>query len=132
MSTFTQQFDAAAREAEEKAEKVFRGTSLAMFSSIVKRTPVDTGRLKGNWQAEINTIPQGDKESSNPVSDANQNIGGARLKDDIYLVNNLPYAETIENGRVGNKGSNQAPQGMVKITVAEFQREIEKQANKIR
>ena len=48
MSTFTQRFDAATREAEAKAEKVFRGTSLAMFSSIVKRTPVDTGRLKGN------------------------------------------------------------------------------------
>ena len=38
----------------------------------------------------------------------------------VFLANNLPYIETLERGRVGNRGSLQAPQGMVAITVAEF------------
>ena len=38
----------------------------------------------------------------------------------MFLTNNLPYIETLERGRIGNKGSEQAPNGMVGITVAEF------------
>ena len=42
-------------------------------------------------------------------------IQGAKVEDDIYLSNGLPYAKRLENG-----WSRQAPTGMVRINVARF------------
>jgi len=38
------------------------------------------------------------------------------LGDIVYLANNLPYAQRLEDG-----WSQQAPEGMVKLTVQRFQ-----------
>ena len=37
----------------EMPEKLVRGTLLALSSRIIDDTPVDTGRLRGNWQASF-------------------------------------------------------------------------------
>lgn len=126
--SFSSDLKKFADKTERNAEKVFRGTALSIFSHVIKRTPVDTGRLRGNWQANINRPAQGttsinDKTGSQAISSAATESMQAKLGDSIYLVNNLPYAKVIEDG-----SSKQAPQGMVKVTVAEFTREVEKQA----
>lgn len=128
-----------------KLDKTFRGTVLSLFSKVILRTPVgnadlwDTkykpknyigGRLRGNWQAQINGIPSGvvdteDSKGGKTISSANAIVGRAKAGDSIFLINNLPYAEVIENGR-----STQAPSGMVKVTVAEFQQVLNAQATK--
>lgn len=87
---------------EAKAERVFRATGLEMFGRIVKRTPVDTGRLRNNWQITPN----------------------AKIGQKLFITNNLPYAKRIEDGY-----SKQAPAGMVKVTIAEFD-SIVRQANR--
>ena len=109
------------------ADKIFRGTCFEIFSKIIKRTPVKTGRLRGNWQAELNRIPTGDVDTKGnaALSGAAQTTGKAKITDSVYLVNNLPYAGVIENGR-----SNQAPAGMVKVTIAEFKSIVDKNARK--
>ena len=112
-------------------EKVFRGTAAALFSSVIKRTPVKTGRAKGNWQTDINAPAVGEVSRSGESAAINEAVSQcqrAKLGDSIYMVNNLPYAGVLERGRVGNKGSFQAPNGMVAVSVAEFQNEIDKQA----
>ena len=43
-----------------------------------------------------------------------------KLGDTAYLVNNLPYAVPLEYGH-----SSQAPAGMVRVTIAEFQQIVE-------
>ena len=100
---------------EKAATRIFRGTALSLFGKIVVRTPVDTGRLRGNWQVQLNSAPTGILEGTKVQSGSTK----AKLGDSIYIVNNLPYAEVIENG-----SSNQAPQGMVKVTVAEFKQVV--------
>lgn len=112
-------------------EKVFRGTALSLFGKVILRTPVDTGRLRVNWQTDINKPASGtltitDKSGVKAIQQASTEAIKAKLGDSIYMVNNLPYAEVIENG-----SSTQAPQGMVKVTVTEFKREINKQARKV-
>ena len=109
------------KKAEEAAEKIFRGTSLSLFSKVIMRTPVDTGRLRGNWSAGINNPGDGNYQSV---------VARARLGDSLFLTNNLPYAGVIEMGRVNNKGSYQAPKGMVRVTISEFKQVVRAQARK--
>ena len=105
---------------EKAATKIFRGTALSLCGKIIVRTPVDTGRLRGNWQVTLNAAPTGILDSTK-VQDAGD-AKRAKLGDSVYIINNLPYAEVIENG-----SSKQAPQGMVKVSVAEFKNIVARQ-----
>jgi hypothetical protein len=119
-------------------EKVFRASSISLFRNVIRRTPVRSGRLKGNWQVDINQPATGEVDSSDqsPINtldggSARKVVAGvmpAKLDDSIFLVNNLPYARIIENGNY----SDQAPSGMVGVSIAEFQREVDKQARKLK
>jgi len=119
----------------EVSDKVFRGTSIAMTKSIVERTPVDTGRARGNWFPTLGTPSTKVVESEDYPSDdaivgrAAKTLNSHKMGQSFYLTNNLPYIQRLENG-----WSEQArnPNGMVEITVNEFQREVDKQANKHR
>jgi len=111
------------RKAGRAGEMIFRGTALSLFSSIVRRTPVDSGRLRGNWSAGIN-------RPKDETGEYQSTVARARLGESLFLTNNLPYAQVIENGRVGNKGSYQAPKGMVRVTISEFKQVVREQARK--
>ena len=86
------------------------------------------GRLRGNWQAGINRKPSGttkqtDKNGGQTVGKINTIVSRAKIGTVLYLSNNLPYAESVETG-----SSTQAPAGMVKVSAAEFQRTVKRQA----
>jgi hypothetical protein len=130
--SFKSDIEKFARKVNTDSEKVFRGTSIAMFSSIVKRTPVDTGRLRANWQLDINRDPQeqldkADKGGGSTITDGATTANRATTKDSIFIVNNLPYAQAIEDGASTVK----SPEGMVKVTLQEFQGAVKKEANKV-
>jgi len=108
---------------EEAATKIFRGTALSLLGKIIKRTPVDTGRLRGNWFSSINAPIKKVDGSSEGYSST---VAKAKLGNTIFFVNNLPYAQVIEHGDY----SEQAPNGMVKVTVAEFESVVKANARK--
>lgn len=122
--TFSADMGKFTNKAEKAMEKVFRGTALSLFSRIVIRTPVDTGRLRNNWQVSLRGFPSGELYS--PINPSGT-IDQAELGDTIYISNNLPYAGVIENG-----SSDQAPQGMMRITIVEFQSIVDANAKKAR
>ena len=133
-------FSGDIRRFNEKVEKaatmIFRGTSLNLFSKIMKRTPVKTGRLRANWFTTIGspssrTVEETDKSGRKGIGYAKATTNIAKLGDSIFMVNNLPYAQVIEDGRKDGSGSEQAPQGMVKVTVAEFKQAVAEQAKKV-
>ncbi len=99
-------------------EQVFKGTVISLFGKIVARTPVDTGRLSNSWRPTVNR-PSKSSQKASPDAIL-KTVSNAKLGDSIYLVNNLPYAQKIEAG-----SSKQAPTGMVRVTVAEYQKIIE-------
>ena len=99
-------------------EQVFKGTVISLFGKIVARTPVDTGRLSNSWRPTVNR-PSKSSQKASPAA-IFKTVSNAKLGDSIYLVNNLPYAQKIEAG-----SSKQAPTGMVRVTVAEYQKIIE-------
>lgn len=119
----------------EVTDKVFRGTSIAMSTSVIEKTPVKTGRARGNWFAtfgapstKVSTRVSTD-QSLTAEKDAESVALAGVAGQTFYLTNNLPYIQRLENG-----WSDQArnPNGMVEITVNEFQREVDKQVNKHR
>jgi hypothetical protein len=127
--SFTSDLRAFSETAINNAEQVYRGSAFGVIRQIIRRTPTDTGRLRGNWQTDLNSPATstlnrlGDSVS---IAEALAVCNRAELSDSIYLTNNLPYALPIENG-----SSTQAPRGMVKVTVLEFVRTVNQQASRL-
>ncbi len=79
------------------------------------------GRFRANWQLGVDLKPEGTVNDVAPRGDdstLNANLG--KIPENAFghtywYVNNLPYAQPLENG-----WSTQAPAGMVGITLAEF------------
>lgn len=109
--------DDALRKLTEATQKI----SLDVFSNVIRLSPVDTGRFRGNWQPSAGAPVAGELELLDPSGGAvtakvSGFVEGVEAGDVIYMVNNLPYAEKLEDG-----SSQQAPNGMVKLTVQRFQ-----------
>ena len=120
MGSFEDQVKEFERDAMRKMDLALRKIPLEIFSRIVFKSPVKYGRFRGNWQVAIGSVPSGTLEIDDltgiaTVSKADLKLMGAKAGDTIYLANNLPYAIPLEEGH-----SQQAPQGMVALTVQEF------------
>jgi hypothetical protein len=104
-----------------KSDTAVRMIALRMFSRIILKSPVDTGRFRGNWQIAIGSVPNGtleldDKTGTATIAKGTATALGINAGDTIYFANNLPYAIPLEEG-----SSQQAPAGMVALTIQEFQ-----------
>lgn len=129
-----QRFASDLRKFAEKCNRSLddtcRAVAIKWFSSTVMSTPVDTGRLRGNWQITLDSPAQGvtnllDTSGAQVVANISQQVGGVGKVN--YLVNNLPYAESIEYGH-----SKQATQGMVRINFIRIKNIIEQSAREHR
>lgn len=115
--SFSNQVGAFAKKAKSRVDRIRRKIAFTVFTRVILRTPVDTGRLRNNWYASIGTPSDSvDDSTPDPMSSVISEIGKLHGDESIFLTNNLPYAEVIENG-----SSKQAPQGMVRVTLREFQ-----------
>lgn len=104
-----------AEKMNEDVETVTRAVFLELFTSIIKDTPVLTGRLRGNWQTtrtvEANQIIER-TDGSAAISEAFNTVNKPDL---YYLTNNLPYVERIE---FDGWSKVKAPAGMVRKNIA--------------
>jgi hypothetical protein len=91
-----------------------------LLVQIVKPTPVDTGRAKGNWRVVIGEAPPYDDgikrldgNGSSVISEEGNKVLAANFNaldvPEIWIFNNLPYIVRLENGH----SQRQAPQGWV-------------------
>lgn len=93
-------------------------------TEIIKKTPVDTGRAIGAWVATIDAI---DSYIAEGIRTEDSALAQALIKaklavgHNFYLTNNLPYILKLEYG-----SSKQAPQGMVRLTVAQISEDLKK------
>jgi hypothetical protein len=110
--------DVVAR-ANGKVDLVIRKATIELFSSVVKGTPVDTGRARGNWQCTIGNrastaTEHTDKSGSGSISEIVATVP-AKSGSVVWLTNNVPYIQKLEYG-----SSQQAPAGMVRINIQRF------------
>lgn len=99
---------------------VRRRVGLLIFTGVVKKSPVDTGRFRASWH-----ITEGHIDTSvNPEGKyGSPSIPGQSKHDNFsvtWITNNLPYAVPLEEGH-----SSQAPHGMVRVTLAEVEARLE-------
>ena len=103
-------------QVEEDVGKKLRFISLQLLNEIVSRSPVDTGRFRANNQVSIGspeygTIDTTDKNGSATFKQGSAVIAQGKPYSVIYIQNNLPYAEPLENGH-----SQQAPAGIYAVS----------------
>ena len=104
-----------------RMDVVVRKITFDLTSSIVLKTPVDTGLARSNWQVGIGSRPSGtratlDKSGGSSITEAAQVTASIKAGGVCYIVNNLPYIMALEYGH-----SKQASAGMARISVARFQ-----------
>ena len=87
----------------EQVSLVTRGLALRALSGMVMRTPVDTGRARGNWQVSIGVPVEHetgrfDASGGGTISEGNAAIGSQRGYQVIVIQNNVPYIERLNDG----------------------------------
>jgi hypothetical protein len=125
MSDFVVQIQQFGKVTEDQLKLILRKTALDILKKIVERTPVDTGRARGGWTVALNTVPGGSPDGVDPsgsatISDGEAAILRAGLADSIVIVNGVEYIRYLEEGH-----SKQAPNGMVALTLAEFDKTVQ-------
>lgn len=119
IQTFQADLDRFAKILRIRSEQALRLVALELWKSIISRTPVDTGRARSGWQLSIGFAsdyvpPVGTDRVNTP------DVGKLKLGQAVYIVNNVEYIVYLEEG-----SSQQAPAGMVRISVAELEAKIE-------
>jgi hypothetical protein len=107
----------------ELTEKVVRKTAFDIDNEIVAQTPVDTGRARANWLPSLSTprtdtVEAGQKPDITPITNA------YRLNDTIFITNNLPYIERLNNGWSGQQPTPSWVEGTVKKYKARMKQAI--------
>lgn len=118
-------------------ESAVRWVAFDLFSRIVTRSPVDTGRFRANWNVSYNqidtTTTDATEKAPGPVYAAiMQKLKAMPVGGVYYFTNSLPYANVLEYGLYPNPPkrstgkseggfSKQAPHGVVRVSIAEFE-----------
>ena len=130
-AAFMRAFDASVANVQDEFNERLAAAALQLFGSIVEKTPVDTGMLRGAWQVTLGSPSAQDILTSSDANSRARAVLNGYSGGSIYFTNNMPYAYTAEYGGWGrgagatNKTtadgySVQAPNGMVRISLSEF------------
>lgn len=118
--SFAAQLQAFGDLVQEEADQVFRIVATEVGQSVINLTPVDTGRALSNWNAGINAPDDVYRETEDPLdSKTSARLAGEfkslKFGDTAYITNATPHVPFLEYG-----SSKQAPNGMIRITLARF------------
>lgn len=121
MADFTLDLASIADELQADYNTLVRRFVFGVYSRVIRKSPVDTGRFRGNWIISIGkplatTFDQFNKNASVFINNNPAAIESFNVDRDSKLIiqNNLPYAEKLEQG-----SSKQAPSGMLDISIRE-------------
>lgn len=117
-------------------EIAMRAVALVVDSELVRTTPVDTGRARSNWiptlnapAAYTNVAENKEKKPKNyvpPRRDTAETVtANFKVSDKIYITNNLPYIQRLNDG-----WSTQAPAGFVEKAIDKGKRAIKRALKK--
>ena len=99
----------------------------------ILKTPVDKGHARGGWQFTTDQPADNDvdRKADGAMTEMTGIAAGAGVEVPVFMSNLAPYIGKLEHGGypkdpVGGKGktsggfSTQAPEGMLRTTIAEF------------
>lgn len=128
---FAASLKAFSDKTKQEIEDVFKEVVFQVGSSVVRLSPVDTGRFKANWQITANSPASGslnayDQSGNDTIARLLNEVQQLELGQIAYIVNNLVYSVPLEYGH-----SQQAPNGMVRITIARFDELVKAAVQKV-
>lgn len=111
------QFDRIYKNISSLNERVLRGACVVTSTMMVSQTPVRDGYLKSSWNFAVgrmdSTLHGSGRDALPPLQAAANDF---KLGQVAYFINAQPYAVKMEYG-----GSDQAPAGMVRPVLAQWQ-----------
>ena len=93
-----------------KSALEYKATAFEIFSQVIQKTPVETGRARGNWNITTDTPDYSTTESGHSP---NVETEISNEFPDIYIANGLDYVVALEEG-----SSEQAPAGIIIPSIA--------------
>ncbi len=136
MAEWSIPLDVLAKKINMSLEMAARQAAIEVFTRVVMRSPVDTGRFRANWNVTYNnpgtkTTANTDRSGEGKLAEIKSALLRFPVGNTFWLCNSLPYAMVLEYGQYPNppKGgegksaggfSTQAPSGMVRLTAVEF------------
>lgn len=89
------------------------------LTRITMRTPVDTGRARGNWQVTINAtteeiLEEFDKDGRFTIQDGMGKLANLQPFSVVHISNNVAYIIPLEEGHSDRGGM------MVELTIEEL------------
>ena len=97
-------------EIKKKTALEYKATAFEMFGQVIEKTPVDTGRARGNWNITTDT-PNFTTSESGTTSPNLPDVGTDFPT--IYIANGLDYVVELEEGK-----SRQSPAGIINPALA--------------
>ena len=120
------------RRVQTGAARIVREGAFAALVTLVRDTPIDTGRAKSNWQAGVGSptggapggvleeayVPgrRGSTRTANEsaaIAAGRAALAGNKDGDSCYVVNNLSYIDELNAG-----SSRQAPAGFIERAIS--------------
>ena len=98
MESFSLSVSKYAKKTASNLDEAGRTIKISLFSSVIRDTRADEGRLKGNWQTstgspKLTEIDRLDKTGELAISEAAENVTAFGVD---YITNNLSYAKVWE------------------------------------
>lgn len=130
---FAKRMDEVAKNVEKTIGKAIVSSTLKGFEELAARTPVDVGTAVSNWKVSLNEPAKGVRKAYSPgragstaesnasaaVVAASRALGRYSEGDIIYITNNVPYMERLNDGY-----SLQAPAGFVESALSSIRARI--------
>ena len=129
MAKWTMDLNKYAKKKKVEIKEVRKAYVFALYSSIVKKTPIDTGRARANWNVSEGSPDISTTEDTRTSPMSKNKMPDPNGDESIFISNNLPYITVLEyggfpnppdkdGGKTVNGFSKQAPEGMVGVTLA--------------
>ena len=120
LAQFNREITQFAKSIPGKVTVMQKKVVLEALRRLVQKTPVDTGRARGNWQTTIGSPAEGQLDKKDLEGDSTIVAGLVALAglppfQVVWISNNIDYIEELEHGHSG-----QAPEGMLAITIEEL------------
>ena len=96
-------------DVEAESELEYKAFAFTVFSEVIQKTPVDTGRARGNWNISSGTP----NYSTSANTFAPVPYVDVREFPPVFISNGLDYIADLESGK-----SSQAPNGISAVALA--------------
>lgn len=133
MADFMDTINRWVEETETNLDDILQTIVIKVGESVIRLSPVDTGRFRGNWQLSLDRgsdssllrYDQSGQQTINALASIATSFTAGQV---AYIQNHVLYGNDLEYGlyngptkKVTDEGfSRQAPAGMVRITELQF------------